>query len=375
MDDTVPSRPGWADRADREPTEIGLDRAMASSRRPEDVIGRVLQAGLGAGARRELLGELTRSQLDYEVRQGRLVAPFPRAYVLPGDLGDVAVLEAAALRSVGGDAALSHDSACRRWGLELPSELGVRRASELLSGEAGNTALIPGRAAAAVIPGGTALTPGGTALIHVTTSTRRRVRGIPGLAVHRTRRPIHPTFRGGLPTLSLEAAIVGCSKLTHGHGGSLAALRAPALLAVRRRLTTPDRLLAELAVSQGPAELRRVVELLAAGCHSELELWGYLEVFDVPGVRGASRQRHVRVGRRSYYLDMAYETEMVAVELDGRAYHERPGQWERDIARDLALATLGWQTIRLPHGRLTREIEQCRRDVLAVLSARRRNAG
>ncbi|WP_408649774.1 hypothetical protein [Jatrophihabitans sp.] len=58
------------------------------------------------------------------------------------------------------------------------------------------------------------------------------------------------------------------------------------------------------------------------------------------------------------------------MELDGRAYHAAPEQWERDIGRDVELATLGWQTIRLSHARLTRDVPGCRRDVLAVLRSR-----
>jgi very-short-patch-repair endonuclease len=118
--------------------------------------------------------------------------------------------------------------------------------------------------------------------------------------------------------------------------------------------------------------LAALLGLIAAGCHSELELWGYTDVFDVPGLRGATRQRTVVVRGRAYILDMAYEEQRVAVELDGRAYHAAPAQWERDIARDLALATIGWLTVRLSHRRLTNDIAGCRRDVAAVLRERGR---
>ena len=46
--------------------------------------------------------------------------------------------------------------------------------------------------------------------------------------------------------------------------------------------------------------------------------------------------------------------------------------WAYDtlIRRDVALATAGWQTLRLSHHRLTTDVTGCRRDVLAVLVSR-----
>ena len=110
---------------------------------------------------------------------------------------------------------------------------------------------------------------------------------------------------------------------------------------------------------------------MLAGCESELELWGYTDVFSVPGLDDGTRQRVVRAGGQVYRLDLAYDEQLLAVELDGRAYHASPEQWARDIARDLAIATLGWQTIRLPHSRLMGDVDGVRRDVLAVRAARR----
>jgi very-short-patch-repair endonuclease len=122
---------------------------------------------------------------------------------------------------------------------------------------------------------------------------------------------------------------------------------------------------------RGLTQLRHVAGLVVAGCESELEIWGYLHVFDVPGLDHAVRQREVTVDGCWYRADMAYEQERVVVELDGRAYHASPQQWDRDIARDLTLARAGWQTVRLSHRRLTTDIAGCRRDVLEVLAARR----
>lgn len=74
---------------------------------------------------------------------------------------------------------------------------------------------------------------------------------------------------------------------------------------------------------KGRAALTRLIDQLTAGCESELELWGYLEVFDAPGLR-----------------------------------------------RDAALASIGWLTLRYSHERLHRDVAGCRRDTLAALAAR-----
>ena len=123
----------------------------------------------------------------------------------------------------------------------------------------------------------------------------------------------------------------------------------------------------------GRAELLHLAELLADGCESELEIWGYLHVFDVPGLRHGVRQRWFVVQRRRYRADLAYELECVIVELDGAGAHSTRAQRERVMQRDAALATMGWVTIRLSHWRLHNDVEGCRRDLLAVLARRRRS--
>ena len=74
-------------------------------------------------------------------------------------------------------------------------------------------------------------------------------------------------------------------------------------------------------------------------------------------------------------LDAACEESMLAVEMDGAAWHGSRQQRERDIRRDSLLATVGWQTLRYSFTRLTRSPAACRRDIRAVNSARVRLLG
>jgi very-short-patch-repair endonuclease len=300
---------------------------MVTSVRAE--IEDLLASRSGVCSRAELLSVLSRNELDDEVRRGQLVRLGPRAFARPWEQDVLASRELAALKSTGGDCALSHLTALRRWSI-------------------------------AVAP---------SSPIHVTAMATQRPRSSKEVVVHRTRLPIRSAPVGGAKTVLPAWAIVGSWPLLPS-----ADRRAPAIVSVRRRLVT----VAELVdvVDQhtrlpGRADLLRLLTLIEAGCQSELELWGYTKVFGVPELRGALRQRAIVVRGKTYVLDMAFEAEKVVVELDGRAYHASATQWERDIARDLALATVGWLTIRLSHRRLTTDIDGCRRDVLRVLHSRR----
>jgi very-short-patch-repair endonuclease len=208
------------------------------------------------------------------------------------------------------------------------------------------------------------------AMVHVIVPGGRHPVGrVPELCVHRTRLPTPVSTVNGVRTVAPAHAIVQSWPLVPGSDQ-----RAAAIEAVRTGIVTVDEL--RVATDQasrlsGRARLITLIDALGAGCESELELWGYLEVFDGPGLRHAVRQRLVHVGGRTYRLDLAYEDERVAVELDGRAYHSSAQQRERDMRRDAALSAAGWVTLRFSHQRLHHDLAGCRRDTLATLAARR----
>jgi very-short-patch-repair endonuclease len=289
-------------------------------------------AEYGAASRETLVRAVGRNRFDNAVKSGQLVAVFPRAYAYPWTADLDSVRRHSALLSVGGDAALSHttvlDVHC------LPVQAFDSR-------------------------------------IHVTAYLPRHPRGVPDeLVVHRTRRPLAARSVDGVPVVQLEDALIASWPYAAGTGR-----RAPMIEAWRRRLVSAARLRDHAESMWWVPDLagaRELVGQLLVGCESELELWGYTDVFNVPGLNDCIRQKVVHVGGRVYRLDVAYEDELLNVELDGREYHESRDQWERDIARDLAVATVGWQTLRLPHRRLTGDVRGCRRDVLAVRAERRR---
>jgi very-short-patch-repair endonuclease len=210
--------------------------------------------------------------------------------------------------------------------------------------------------------------------VHLTVDLTASGRGSSGVVLHRSpgifdrRRLVD-----GLPATSVERSIVD----TWGRptGTHRSAVREAAITAVRRRLCTPRELTVELGRRPrlaGRGELARLVSLLADGCQSELEIWGCLQVLRVPGMPPLVQQRRVVVDGQTFYLDVAYDDVMLAVEMDGAHWHSSRQQRERDIRRDALLATVGWQTLRFSYGRMTATPEACRRDVWSAYTARRR---
>jgi very-short-patch-repair endonuclease len=274
---------------------------------------------------------VSRSQLDYEIRTGRLAVPFRRALCRPWDADFLR--ERAALVSIGPPAALSHTTALRQ-----------RRLLDASIDE----------------------------LVHVSVPADRSPRPQPGLQVHRLGR-MPPIRRvDGLPTTALPDALVTAWPLLRREER-----RGPLIQAVRQRLVRADELEATLAATSrvaDRAELQELITLLATGCESELEIWGYLGVFDIPGLRHGRRQLWVSTPEGRYRVDIGYEEERVAVELDGAQFHASREQRERDMRRDAAFAAIDWVTLRFSHRRLHADVPGCRRDTLATLAARRRPA-
>ena len=214
--------------------------------------------------------------------------------------------------------------------------------------------------------------PGGP--VHLTVELSRSARGSTGIVLHRTRE-LRDTIRRieSMPVSCVERAVVDA----WGNPGGLsrADLRAAAISAVRRRLCLPRQLGEEIGrrpCLRSRAALIGLVALLADGCQSELEIWGCLNVLRGPGMPPFVQQRRIKVGAESFSLDAAYDEVMLAVEMDGAAWHGSTEQRERDIRRDALLATVGWQTLRFGFRRLTTLPDGCRRDIRDAYDARRR---
>jgi len=222
---------------------------------------------------------------------GCITVPYPGVIIdaaLAGDLG--LRLRAAAIHA-GAGAALSHTSALAIW----------------------------------------QLAPAG-ALVHVMTGPGRRMRAA-GLVGHRRRGFVAEApavvTRSDLPVTALATSLIDAWPLLIGD-----AQRAPLLMAISNRQTTAERVAAALASRPnlpGRACLVDLLRLLAAGCRSPLELWGYQRVFTGPGFERLRWQVPVDLGRRAVWLDAYDEESRTNFELDGAAYHSSARDRERDL--------------------------------------------
>lgn len=292
----------------------------------------LLAANDHVASRRSVLASVSDHVLEHAIRTGAAKQLMPNVYVSAEFVADVRTRERAALLYAGPQAALSHVSALRRWGLPVPST---------------------------------------TYPVHVTVPAYVRRRGRPHVVtIHRTNEPARPLVRGGLPITPVERSIVDSWPLLSG-----ADQRAPAIAAVTQRLTTPQRLMREALTPinlKGRASLLAHCWALVDGCRSELELWGLRHVFADKRFAHGVRQLPVQLGAGVVYLDLAFERERVNVELDGAAYHVGRGNRERDMRRDAALAALGWVVLRFSYQRMHEEPEAVRAEVAIVLEMRRR---
>jgi hypothetical protein len=286
----------------------------------------------GVVARSTALSVVPRHVVVYALKAGQIRTAYPGVLVA-ANLRDRPLNRfRAALLRAGPDAALSHTSALSIWGLPVPDG----------------------------------------PVVHVMTGPRRRLR-IAGVVAHRrqgfTAVPPEVLIRSGLPVTNLELSLVDAWPLAAGD-----TQRAPLLEAIRRRWTTADRMLAALNAGPhrlpGRAGLRMLLGKVATGCRSELELWGYDQIFTGPGMPPLERQVPVHIDGSTNYLDILHRPTGTNFELDGTKWHDGTSQRERDIQRDAALATLGIHAIRYGHDRLTLEPEAVRQQVLAILKRR-----
>lgn len=210
--------------------------------------------------------------------------------------------------------------------------------------------------------------------IHVAVSPGQSGRGAADVVVHRTRDLFDAVRRvNGLPVTCVERAIVD----SWGRPGVLGrpAVRAAVIDAVRQRMCSPRNLSYELGRRpQLPARaaLAELIQLLADGCRSELEIWGCLHILRGPGMPDFVLQKRVAVRGETFILDAACEESMLAVEMDGAAWHGSRSQRERDIRRDALVATIGWQTLRFGYTRMTSAPDACTCDIRSTHEARLR---
>lgn len=91
------------------------------------------------------------------------------------------------------------------------------------------------------------------------------------------------------------------------------------------------------------------------------------QVLRAAGIKGW--RANVPVLGGAYYLDIAFEGEMLAIEIDGRRFHWDPVSFENDRERQNRVVLAGWTVLRFTYRML---LEQPELVVAAIRAARGR---
>ena len=216
--------------------------------------------------------------------------------------------------------------------------------------------------------------------VHVTVPADRFPRRTTGVVVHRTTSALPTTVREGIPVTRLSRSLVDTWDWSHRTRkgqpiGRPSLARQAVIETIRSRRVELAAVRAESAaqrVHAGRAALTELLDLIAGGCESELEIWGVTHVLPgPPRLPAPVQQFRIRLpDGRWARLDAAYTEARVAIELDGAAFHGSRTARERDLRRDTALAALGWVVLRFSYARLISDPEGCRREIEAVVRRR-----
>ncbi|MGB8381659.1 MAG: type IV toxin-antitoxin system AbiEi family antitoxin domain-containing protein [Dermatophilaceae bacterium] len=180
--------------------------------------------------------------------------------------------------------------------------------------------------------------------IHLAVDQSRRVEQRPGLVVHRVTDLdgwVAPT--SWPPRITLERTVLDLADI-----GTLDQAIAVVTFACQRELTTPSALARDRPRRRGQRwgrQLRDILDDVADGAHSVMEV-RYIRGVERPhGLPTAERQMATDCGRRRYH-DNGYREQRVIVELDGRLGHAGWTARRGDLTRDRQVAADGWFTVR-----------------------------
>ena len=209
------------------------------------------------------------------------------------------------------------------------------------------------------------------ALVDVTCPARRRPRN--GIRAHRAE--LHPrdvTVRRGLPVTTLSRTLLDLA----------ADLPEPALQAavdearVRRRLHRPsiEATIARTRGHHGIGALRRAIARHDRGRgipigDFERRAIGFLREYDFPPY---VRNHVVELDGEPFMLDVAWPVQRIALELDGRAYHDYYPSFASDRRRSRRLGAIGWHVVRGTWIDLDERPDELAGDLWAPLRARQR---
>lgn len=99
-------------------------------------------------------------------------------------------------------------------------------------------------------------------------------------------------------------------------------------------------------------QLRDIIAALATGSHSQAEQ-RLIRLLSDAAIVGWLANLRVRIGRTNVVVDVAFPAAMLAVEVDGRAWHSDARTFVADRRRQNLLVNAGWTVLRYTWADLT----------------------
>jgi very-short-patch-repair endonuclease len=232
---------------------------------------------------------------------------------------------------------------------------------------AGTESLIAG-AAAAWWHEITALEP---RTIDVIVPMKRAMSLQPGIRIIRANVPPQEAiWRDGIRTTSPARTCLDMIRWREGD------LIEDALLARRLQVEKLPPSLRRSARRRGQRRARAAVQEVTAAPWSKAERRAH-QVSRDAGITGWVANRRAVTLPPTVFPDIAFEDVKLAVEIDGRRFHDRASDaeaWERDHDRELALVRAGWTVVRVTYRQLVEQPEKIIQAIREILDRLRREA-
>ena len=129
----------------------------------------------------------------------------------------------------------------------------------------------------------------------------------------------------------------------------------------------------DFAGKPGVAQLRQIALEVQRNIGSVAEKLA-AELLTAAGITGWRANFRVRVKGHTFYLDIAFVSARLAIEIDGRRYHSG-ARWQSDLARQNLLQNAGWLVLRFTWEDLTARPQLFVAQVTEALAAKDKSSG
>lgn len=205
-------------------------------------------------------------------------------------------------------------------------------------------------------------------LVHVTVGDRRYRKILPNVRLHRVRLgAMDRTTLEGLPVTTSERTVIDLMRTERL--GTARELRDRGLQQGWLTEASIPRSVEAQPGRTGNRRLRRLYDELERGVQSEAERRLHA-LLRRAGLVGWRVQYRLRFAGRVAYADVAFPAAKIAIEVDGRRFHDDGSdRFEDDRARQNAFVLAGWRVIRVTWRMLTEAPDELIAQIAQLLAA------